>query len=330
MVSIILDHLQIVSLNKTRNLEIASSHFSNPRLIFDFESNLYSLLHSDYYEWVPLINEYLAQTVYSIFFGIILYFLVCGIDYLILFIWKKETTMPNFDGKYYIARDIGVSIINLLCEAFLTSIVFMLIPRYSYIYYDVNDYGYGYLIASILVHMCIDEFLVYYIHRILHIPWLYEWIHSVHHFSNDVTPFASLAFHPLDAFFIALPTMCTCFLFPVHFTFILVYLYLSFMLTISVHDNTALIPFKLFLYSTHHTVHHEVGMGKFRNYGKAFSVMDRLMGTYEDPDRLDYGWKRNDLIFRICQWLNYYVEKFIPDRTKKPKKLKEKVQNKNE
>lgn len=330
MASVILDNLDIIKLNKTRNLEILSSHFSNPRQIFDFEKHLYTYIPGGYNDWVPFMNEYLAQTVYSIFFSLLLYFIVCGIDYLILFVWKKETIMPTFEGKYFIARDILASITNLVCEGFLTSIVFMLIPRYSYVYYDVNDYGYSYLICSILVHMCIDEFLVYYIHRILHIPWLYEWVHSVHHFSNDVTPFASLAFHPLDAFFIALPTMCSCFFFPVHFTFILVYLYMSFMLTVSVHDNTPLIPFKLFLYSTHHTIHHEVGMGKFRNYGKAFSVMDRLMGTYDDPDRLDYGWKRDDKIFRICQWLNGYVEKYIPDRTKKPKKLKDKVEKKVE
>lgn len=27
------------------------------------------------------------------------------------------------------------------------------------------------------------------------------------------------------------------------------------------------------------------------NYGKFTSVWDRMMGSYEDPDRINFGWK---------------------------------------
>ena len=58
---------------------------------------------------------------------------------------------------------------------------------------------------------------------------------------------------------------------------------------ISIHDNVPLLPFKLFLYSTHHSIHHELGRGQMSNYGKFTSVWDRIMSTYWDPDRIEYG-----------------------------------------
>ncbi len=50
------------------------------------------------------------------------------------------------------------------------------------------------------------------------------------------------------------------------------------------------LPFKLFLYSTHHTIHHEPGRGGMKNFGKFTSIWDRIMGSYEDPDRIEFGW----------------------------------------
>lgn len=60
---------------------------------------------------------------------------------------------------------------------------------------------------------------------------------------------------------------------------------------ISIHDNVPLIPCKLFLYSTHHSIHHEVGRGQMTNYGKFTTIWDRIGNTYWDPDRIDFGWE---------------------------------------
>ena len=80
------------------------------------------------------------------------------------------------------------------------------------------------------------------------------------------------------------------FFFPLHYNAFLFFSVSTTVWAISIHDNVPALPFKLFLYATHHTIHHERGVGSFRNYGKFTSIMDRLMGTYDDPKRIDYGW----------------------------------------
>jgi sterol desaturase/sphingolipid hydroxylase (fatty acid hydroxylase superfamily) len=39
----------------------------------------------------------------------------------------------------------------------------------------------------------------YLIHRLIHIPVLYKWIHSVHHNSVNPSPWSSLSMHPIEA-----------------------------------------------------------------------------------------------------------------------------------
>ena len=60
-----------------------------------------------------------------------------------------------------------------------------------------------------------------------------------------------------------------------------------------------------------------MGIGKFRNLGKFTSIWDRLAGTYADPDRIDYGWKRDERYVNFFKKINWYIDKYIPDYTLK-------------
>ena len=42
------------------------------------------------------------------------------------------------------------------------------------------------------------EFHFYCIHRLIHVPILYKWIHSVHHNSINPSPWSSLSMHPIE------------------------------------------------------------------------------------------------------------------------------------
>jgi sterol desaturase/sphingolipid hydroxylase (fatty acid hydroxylase superfamily) len=42
------------------------------------------------------------------------------------------------------------------------------------------------------------EFHFYCIHRLIHVPILYKWIHSVHHNSVNPSPWSSLSMHPIE------------------------------------------------------------------------------------------------------------------------------------
>ena len=49
-----------------------------------------------------------------------------------------------------------------------------------------------------LVVPIIHEFHFFCIHRLIHMPFLYRYVHSVHHNSVNPSPFSSLAMHPVE------------------------------------------------------------------------------------------------------------------------------------
>jgi sterol desaturase/sphingolipid hydroxylase (fatty acid hydroxylase superfamily) len=49
-----------------------------------------------------------------------------------------------------------------------------------------------------LVLPIIHEFHFYCVHRLIHVPIFYRWIHSVHHNSVNPTPWSSLSMHPVE------------------------------------------------------------------------------------------------------------------------------------
>jgi len=44
----------------------------------------------------------------------------------------------------------------------------------------------------------IHEFHFFCIHRLIHVPFLYKWVHSVHHNSVNPSPWSSLSMHPVE------------------------------------------------------------------------------------------------------------------------------------
>ena len=55
-----------------------------------------------------------------------------------------------------------------------------------------------YLVALALAVPVIHEFHFYCIHRLIHVPVLYRWVHSVHHRSVNASPWSSLSMHPVE------------------------------------------------------------------------------------------------------------------------------------
>lgn len=55
-----------------------------------------------------------------------------------------------------------------------------------------------YLAALALVVPVIHEFHFFCIHRLIHTPFLYKWVHSVHHNSVNPSPWSSLSMHPVE------------------------------------------------------------------------------------------------------------------------------------
>lgn len=318
MTSLVLTKLGMLSLNIDERMNQYKSHGSYAGKIFNFENLVHKIVPTVFSGHISLISEYLSNLVQIIIFGCLLYLSLSTLSYIYFFKLKKERFLPKYNGENLIWNDIKWSIINIVGESFLVAALRMTLPRYSLVYYQVSDYGVAYLILSIFLHMLFDETLTYWVHRIFHTnKYLYKYLHKIHHKSVDITPYSGFAFHPLDAFGQAFPTFISCYFFPLHYDILLFFSVITSMWAISIHDNVPALPIKLFLYSTHHTIHHERGIGKFRNYGKFTSIWDRLAGTYSDPDRINYGWERNENTSQFFKKINSYIDKYIPDRTKR-------------
>ena len=54
------------------------------------------------------------------------------------------------------------------------------------------------LIALGLLIPAFHEAHFYVIHRLIHTPFLYKWVHSVHHNSANPSPWSSLSMHPVE------------------------------------------------------------------------------------------------------------------------------------
>ena len=57
-----------------------------------------------------------------------------------------------------------------------------------------------YLAFLILMAPAIHELHFFIIHRAIHTPFLYKWVHSVHHNSINPSPWSSLSMHPAETF----------------------------------------------------------------------------------------------------------------------------------
>ena len=226
-----------------------------------------------------------GMAIFMLVSGLLLYFGLSGFSYLYTFVWNRGRFVPDYrPDRNEIRAALFWSMMSVLGNVVLMLPLQLLAVRgHSRLYYDVSDHSWAYLGLTLIVELCFSEFLVYWIHRWLHLPFFYRHIHRIHHKFRSPTPLASLAFHPLDGFAQAVPHHLLVFLMPVH-----IYVYMGFIFSVSVwtvliHDRVSWIGWPAINYTGHHTLHHWFNKG---NFGQFFTICDRLFGTYRDPATL--------------------------------------------
>jgi len=157
---------------------------------------------------------------------------------------------------------------------------------HSKLYTRVDEYGWAYLVLSVPLFLLFTDYAIYWIHRWLHIPFLYKRIHKPHHRWIVTTPFASHAFHPVDGTCQGMPYHFFIFLFPLQR-----HLYLGLFIfvncwTILIHDGDMLTTTSPWLAlingPAHHTLHH---LYFTCNYGQYFTWADKYGGSFREPDK---------------------------------------------
>lgn len=139
-----------------------------------------------------------------------------------------------------------------------------------------------YLFCLFLVLPLIHEAHFFAIHRLIHTPFLYKWVHSVHHNSVNPSPWSSLSMHPVEhlAYFsvalihIIIPSNPILAIYQLHFSgFGAVVGHVGFD-RVEVGDDTA-IPSHAFAHYLHHK-YFEV------NYADGLIPFDKWFGTWHD------------------------------------------------
>lgn len=161
-------------------------------------------------------NHVLTRALFSFgrVFGLAMYLIGSFVVYHTM--WDKRLLRHPHFLKNQMRLEIkqGVSAIPVI--AILTAPFFVAEVRGWSKLYDFSSEapfpGYTWLQYPLFV--CFTDCGIYWIHRWLHIPSVYRYLHKPHHKWVVPTPFASYAFHPVDGWSQSLPYHIFPFLFP--------------------------------------------------------------------------------------------------------------------
>lgn len=206
--------------------------------------------------------------------------------------WLPYRIQSMFPAAGSIGFEIRWSMVNTLCSGMSTVFTYHLIHTgRARMYFDAAEYGWAYFGLSVPLFVLGYDTWTYWQHRLLHTPWLFRHVHSLHHRITNPTAFAGFAHHPVEtfmgnAFFVLFVAFVP--IHPVAFGLAGMYLFLGAFVG---HLGYELYPRGFtrhpvggwFVTSTHHNMHHTlVGC----NYSDWFTFWDYAMGsihpTYHD------------------------------------------------
>lgn len=218
------------------------------------------------------------------------YFILASIGFLVFYVVRKNAWLFRkiqqrfpVNSDYY--REIAYSIFTAAIFALVGYVMFLTpVARFTQVYRDIDEYGRGYLIFSIVLIILVHDTYFYWMHRLMHNQRLYRWVHRVHHLSTNPSPWAAMAFHPLEAVLEAGIIVVVAFLFPVHPLAIGIFLLFMMIYNVYGHLGYELYPKgfsrsvigRWINTSVNHNMHHQYFTG---NYGLYFLMWDRWMGT---------------------------------------------------
>ncbi|KAF4613585.1 hypothetical protein D9613_007644 [Agrocybe pediades] len=232
-------------------------------------------------DYIP--RQLLSLSVFTLIGIHLLYFVFAGLSY--KFIFNHDMMRHPRFLKNQVRLEIQTSLKAFPVMTLLTLPWFLAEVRgYSMMYDGLDTYGYWYLVASVPLYLLFTDYGIYWIHRWLHIPIFYKYIHKPHHKWIIPTPFGSHAFHPVDGYLQSVPYHLFIFIFPLHRILYLVLFVLVNFWSIFIHDSdmiTGHVFEKVINGPAHHTLHH---LYFTVNYGQYFTWADRAGGSYRQPE----------------------------------------------
>lgn len=218
------------------------------------------------------------------------YLFLAALAFLVYYVWKKQAwswkkIQEKFPARPDYLREVGYSLSTSFIFATLGYLFFFgpLVP-YTKVYTDLSLHSTAYFFGSIALTLLVHDTYFYWAHRAMHHPRLFPLFHKVHHLSTNPSPWAAMAFHPLEAVVEFGIVALVPFLYPIHPLAIGLFLLIMMIYNVYGHLGYELYPkgFASSLIgrwintSVNHNQHHQYFKG---NYGLYFLWWDRWMGT---------------------------------------------------
>ncbi|KAJ4831873.1 hypothetical protein Tsubulata_046980 [Turnera subulata] len=228
--------------------------------------------------WQTWLRNYIAGTLLYLLSG----FLWCFyIYYLKRNVYVPKDAIPS-NKAMLLQIYVAMKAMPWYC-ALPTLSEYMIENGWTKCFSSISEVGWFAYAAYLIIYLVFVEFGIYWMHRELHdIKPLYKYLHATHHIynkQNTLSPFAGLAFHPLDGILQAVPHVIALFIVPTHFLTHIGLLFLEGVWTANIHDciHGKLWPI---MGAGYHTIHHTTYK---HNYGHYTIWMDRMFGTLRDP-----------------------------------------------
>lgn len=182
-------------------------------------------------------------------------------------------------------EEVKHSSVTALIFGFLAVVInWMTDMGWTQVYTDFSEYGVFYALFSFVVLVFVHDAYFYWMHYSMHKVKPLMKFHAIHHRSHNPTPWAAMAFHPIEAVaeFAIFPFIVM--ILPVHPVVLIIFGLFSFIFNVIGHlgfevfpKGTTRHPIGRWLNtSTHHNMHHKNGNG---NFGLYFNIWDTIMGT---------------------------------------------------
>jgi len=207
-------------------------------------------------------------------------------------VWKKfRHRLRNFKiqlqerfNQKQLKRELKNSLVTLLIAALYSSLVTYLGTQgYTRVYLDYESHSPLWAIFGFFIILLIDDAWFYWMHRLLHHPKLYRYVHRVHHESIDVNPFTSMSFHWIEAALLTLWILPASLIMPIYAPVLGLVQVWGLFDNLKGHMGYEFFPsyfnrswLRFMTTSTHHSMHHSQFNG---NYSVHFRFWDRLLGT---------------------------------------------------
>lgn len=220
------------------------------------------------------------------------YVLLAGIFYYLFNVrgyWPDRRLSFKSIKKNQIKREVGFSLIS--------SFIFALLGTWLYWRWQTGGRGYDvdfsladffWIILGLVMILILHETYYYWLHRWMHRPEIYKFVHKAHHESLTTTAWTSFSFHPIESFLQGLPIFVMFYYIPFHVFSLVLALIIMAVTSVINHLNTEMYSKQMarhwlarwWIGATHHHLHHH----QFKyNYGLYFTFWDHWMKT-ESPD----------------------------------------------